>query len=185
MALRPRVDHKLRLEEVDLQPGGATISVTAPADNPYEDDGAVQVFTQASGGMSEADPHQSSRRRRGGLRRGRVIHQGRTASITANLPAIPGLGADPVPAATGATGALQQLLNAGLQVGTQLATAKAQQKVTAAQTKLATAEAQTAAANAQQAGFMAKVAGQKYLIIGGVVAAAALTAFLMLRKKRK
>lgn len=52
-----------RTEQVDLQPGGNTVTVDAPSDNPFEDlAGPVTVVTQASGGMSSPDPRMRSKR---------------------------------------------------------------------------------------------------------------------------
>lgn len=52
-----------RTERVDLQPGGNTVTVDAPSDNPFEDlAGPVTVVTQASGGMSSPDPRMRSKR---------------------------------------------------------------------------------------------------------------------------
>lgn len=52
-----------RTERVDLQPGGNTVAVDAPSDNPFEDlAGPITVVTQASGGMSSPDPRMRSKR---------------------------------------------------------------------------------------------------------------------------
>lgn len=54
--------HGYRQEAIDLQPGGATITVTVPSDNPYEMGDEVEVVTQMSGGMAGPDPKMRSKR---------------------------------------------------------------------------------------------------------------------------
>lgn len=52
-----------RNEQVDLQPGGNTVTVETSSDNPFEDlAGPPIVVTQASGGMSSPDPRMRSKR---------------------------------------------------------------------------------------------------------------------------
>ncbi len=51
-----------RTEAVDLAPGGSTIAVTVPSDNPFELCGEATVHTQMSGGMTAPDPRQRSKR---------------------------------------------------------------------------------------------------------------------------
>lgn len=55
-------DRCYRTEEVDLQPGGATIAVEVPSDNPFELNGDVTIVTQASGGVTAPDPRQRSKK---------------------------------------------------------------------------------------------------------------------------
>lgn len=63
MALPRAVNgNNYRTEEVDISPGGSTIAVTVPSDNPFELCGDVTVHTQMSGGMTAPDPRQRSRR---------------------------------------------------------------------------------------------------------------------------
>ncbi len=99
----PRVNNRYRSEEVDLQPGGATISVVTQADNPYENEGDIQIVTQESGGMADPDTDQttagqvwkgSSRMHRGGSN-SRLNRMGnrpsgtapvRTSVVSANSP---------------------------------------------------------------------------------------------------
>jgi hypothetical protein len=54
--------HGYRSEAIDLQPGGATITVTVPSDNPYEMGDDVEIVTQMSGGMAGPDPKMRSKR---------------------------------------------------------------------------------------------------------------------------
>jgi hypothetical protein len=78
MALpKPFVDHSYRLEPVDVQPYGNTISVTSVSDNPFEDDQEAEIFTQQSGGMAGPDPKMRSKR---------TMHKG-TAVKAKPLPA--------------------------------------------------------------------------------------------------
>jgi hypothetical protein len=50
-----------RTEAIDLAPGGSTIAVTVPSDNPYELCGEPTVHTQMSGGMTSPDPRMRSK----------------------------------------------------------------------------------------------------------------------------
>jgi hypothetical protein len=108
MALpKPYVDHSYRIEPVDLQPYGNTVSVTSTSDNPFEDDQEAEIFTQQSGGMAGPDPRQVSKR---------VMHKGTATKAkqhpagmarvyktrgAANrqgfMPGFGGFGADPMP----------------------------------------------------------------------------------------
>lgn len=58
---KPHVDRRYRMEEVDLQPGGSTITVRTPSDNPFESAQDVEVYTQVSGGMAGPDAKMVSR----------------------------------------------------------------------------------------------------------------------------
>jgi hypothetical protein len=80
--------HGYRQEAIDLQPGGATISVTVPSDNPYEMGDDVEIVTQMSGGMAGPDPKMRSKRVAAkGVRRVRPAQR-----IHAGF--LPGMGAD-------------------------------------------------------------------------------------------
>lgn len=61
MLPRARLNSSYRTEEVNLQPGGSTINVTVPSDNPFELADEIEIVTQASGGMAGADPRMRSR----------------------------------------------------------------------------------------------------------------------------
>jgi hypothetical protein len=63
-AARPVVQSRYRAESVDLQPGGATIVVTTPSENPFEMTKDIEVVTQESGGMAGPDQRQTSRGQR-------------------------------------------------------------------------------------------------------------------------
>jgi hypothetical protein len=68
------VDRSYRTEEVNLRPGGSTITVTAPSDNPFEtSDEDIEIVTQDSGGMAGPDPRMRSKR---------VIYQGKSRNAT-------------------------------------------------------------------------------------------------------
>jgi len=59
---RARVHNPTRIQPIDLQPYGNTISIEADSDNPFEDDRDVEIFTQASGGMAGPDDRQRSKK---------------------------------------------------------------------------------------------------------------------------
>ena len=68
--MRSTVSNAYRTEEVHLQPHGNTVTVTTLAENPFENEGEIEVVTQNSGGMSGPDPEMTSRvqhHRRGGM----------------------------------------------------------------------------------------------------------------------
>lgn len=79
----PRVtaDIPYRIDEVDMQPGGSTITVTVPSDNPFEIGADPVVVTQASGGITGADPRQRSKK---------LIHKKGVRYVTRGF--MPGMG---------------------------------------------------------------------------------------------
>jgi hypothetical protein len=80
--------HGYRSEAIDLQPGGATITVSVPSDNPYEMGDDVEVVTQMSGGMAGPDPKMRSKRVAAkGMRRVRP-------AASAHAGFLPGMGDD-------------------------------------------------------------------------------------------
>lgn len=75
-----------RTEAVDLQPGGSTIAVTVPSDNPFEDGLDIEIVTQDSGGMAGPDPRMRSR--------GVIARSKKTGGAVRHLNAgfLPGMG---------------------------------------------------------------------------------------------
>ena len=109
MALYEIASNRRKIQKVDLQPFGNTISVEAESDNPFEDAQDVEVFTQANRGMGDTGPHRGARSR--GIvtkpqGRERIVHAGRAKAVMtvapahrqhgAFIPGMAGLGADPV-----------------------------------------------------------------------------------------
>jgi hypothetical protein len=93
---KPFVDNKYRREAIDLQPYGNTISVETLADNPFESNAPIEIYTQQSGGMAGPDPKMQSRR--GRRKVAKRIAPGHVAARQFNAPAtsragfMPGLG---------------------------------------------------------------------------------------------
>ncbi len=202
--------NRRRVEAVDLQPYGNTISVETISDNPFEDAQDVEVFTQANDGFGGPAP--------ASMRSKRIITKpaavspmwaGRVSAVKMRAPAhkthtgfapgINGLGETPggaismgpsQPAQPGflaqAPGLLSSLATtAGQLYSTQQATQ--QQR---AQAAIADAQARAADAEARRAAMMAPVTAMQQhsgisgtmLAIGGIAAVAAL--FMFLRKKK-
>ncbi len=97
-APRAKIGQKYRMEEVNLQPYGNTISVETTSDNPFEDDRDVEIVTQDSGGLAGPDPRQRSRglliqRPRTTKQQGGRVRAFHTTMDAAHPGFMPGMGA--------------------------------------------------------------------------------------------
>ncbi len=205
-----KIDNQRRIEPVDLQPFGNTISVEAPSDNPFEEAQDIEVYTQMSGGMAGPDRRQRSKRVITRPPNERMVHAGRVPATRVNAPAhrqhagfmpgLGGLGADPViygPPAPAAPDTLSTILNAAggvISTAGQVAGNKFSADAAAAQARAADANARAAASQAQQASMMSKITGNVAqhsgiastgLIIAGIAAVGAVLLFVMKKKKGK
>ncbi len=201
-----KIDNQRRIEAVDLQPFGNTISVEAPSDNPFEDAQDIEVHTQMSGGMAGPDRRQRSKRIITHPANERMVHAGRVPATRLNAPAhrqhagfmpgLGGIGADPVvygPPAPSNT--LSTVLNAVTGVAStagQVAGSKFSADAAAAQARQADANARAADAQARQMSAMQMLTnvGQHKGIAGTALAIGAVAvvgAILMyaFKKKRK
>lgn len=201
--------NRRRVEAVDLQPYGNTISVETISDNPFEDAQDVEVFTQANDGFGGPAP--------ASMRSKRIITKpahvspmwaGRVAAVKMRAPAhkthtgfapgINGLGETPGGTTQGQAPASQPgflaqtpglLSSLATTAGQLYATQQATQQQRA-QAAIADAQARAADAEARRAAMMAPVTAMQQhsgisgtmLAIGGVAAVAAL--FMFLRKKK-
>lgn len=97
-APRAKIGQKYRMEEIDLQPYGNTISIETPSDNPFEDGRDVEIVTQDSGGLAGPDPKQRSRglliqRPRNTKQQGGRVRAFRVTMDAAHPGFMPGMGA--------------------------------------------------------------------------------------------
>lgn len=186
-----------RLQPIDIEPTGNTVSVSLEADNPFESAKDIEVYTQMSGGLTDPDPEMQS-----------------PDIITPIMPgaeglfAISGLGNAPNPAQPQGPTVGQQIalaaVNTALNAGTSVFNnwlqnqqtkrderlLSAQSRLQAEQAKIADAQARAAAAQAQvqaQALATQQSADRKktitMLAIGGGILALGIIAILALRKK--
>ncbi len=196
--------NRRRVEEVDLQPYGNTISVETISDNPFEDAQDVEVFTQANDGFGGPAP--------ASMRSKRIITKpqhvspmwaGRVAAVKMRAPAhkmhtgfapgMHGLGEAPGGTTQGQSTGQPGLVAQGFQALSTLATAggqafQAQQATKQAQIQKDQADAQARAAQAaaDRGALMTGVSskggsGALLYVAGGVAVIAGL--FFLLRKK--
>lgn len=188
--IRPVVVNRNRLEQVDLQPYGNTISVETLADNPFEDERDVVVCTQMSGGLAGPDPRQTSRRKPASRAVAKRLPVGMAPAVrfkasahrahTGFMPGIAGLGADPLPTtqptpAPTSLDVVKQIVGTGTQIATQVLDTRTQKAIAAqkeAEAAAAAAAAQRAAADAQKTGILASMNKNKMVTFGFLGAAA-------------
>ncbi len=215
MALYDIVSNRRKVQSVDLQPYGNTISVEAESDNPFEDAQDVEVFTQTNRGMGDVGPHRGARSRaiitKPTSQHGRMVFAGKARATKTIAPAhvqhaafIPGLSG--LGEAPGGTTQGQAPASSGWNWGaigqgvTNLATAaggivsqQQQAKIAASNAAAADANARIAAAKATQgaaAQIEANMGAHKgisgtLLAVAGLAAVAGIVIFMVRKPKRK
>ncbi len=203
-----RIDNQRRIEPVDLQPYGNTISVEAPSDNPFEDAQDIDVYTQMSGGMAGPDKRQRSKRILTNPPKERIQHAGRVKAIHMRAPAhkqhagfIPGLAAlgaevygPPAPTSDPSTASqVFSAISSGVQTAGQVASQKFAADAAAAQARQADAQARQQQSLTERMGMQnmfANVGAHKgvsgtLVVVAGVAVVGAILLFAFKKKGKK
>ena len=186
----PPVQRIHSMQPVDLNPRGATIAVEVQGQNPFESMGDIEVVTQASGGMAQADPSQTSR----------TLLAPEVAPVTYSM--IPGMGENemltqgPVPVGTAVPGtgvplktsswaSLFEKVAGGYSTAQQTKQMESQAQIAAAQARGAVAEAQSRGVIAQYGAAMSQRKGISGTFLGIAAAAVGVAVWLKMSGKNK
>ncbi len=200
--------NRRRVEAIDLQPYGNTISVETPSDNPFEDAQDIEVFTQTNTGFGGPAPaHMRSKRIITNPASVSPMWAGRVAAAKMRAPAhrphagfapgINGLGLGAEAQGAGAVGTGQpstltqslQLAQAGIQAAGTTAQQIFAQRQAKADADRAAAEARTAEAITARQSMMAPVNAMtsRPALSGsmiGIAAVAGVIALVMFMRKK-
>lgn len=185
----PRVERIHSLQPVDLNPRGATIAVDVDGQNPFEGTGEIEIVTQASGGMAQADDSQMSQA---------VIANGVAPVTYSMLPglgdelvtrgptvagtALPGTG---VPLKTSSWASLLEKVAGGYSTAQETKQMQSQAQIAQSQSRAAIAEAQSRGTIAQYGAAMAQRKGISGTFLGIAAVAGGVAIWLKMSGKNK